>query len=107
VRARRRCKGTELTTDVEKDRGDFAGPYHGFGDWGNGGVGPAVKRRRQRWRCSVSGDWGRGEERRRGAANALRRSRGGGEFYWAGEAVGRRGGGQCRLSFTPHRFRRS
>jgi hypothetical protein len=49
----------------------------GFGDQGNGGVRPAVKRRRRRRWCSVSGDWGRGEERRRGAASAVRR--GGGE----------------------------
>jgi hypothetical protein len=65
----------------------------GFGDRGNGGVKPTVKRRRrQRW-CSVSSNWGRVEERRRRAASAVRR--GEGAFYRAGEAVGRRrGGGQ-------------
>jgi hypothetical protein len=42
-----------------------------FGDWGNGGVRPAVKRRR-RWRwCSTSGDLGCGEEQRRGAASVV------------------------------------
>jgi hypothetical protein len=62
----------------------------GFGDRVNGGVRPAVKRRR-RWWCSVSGDWGRGEKRRRGAPSAVQRGRGGGAFYRAGETVRRRG----------------
>jgi hypothetical protein len=70
VQARRRCKGMELAVAAEKDRGDLADPYRGLGDWGNGRVRPAVKRRRRRW-CSVSGDWGRGEERRRGEASAV------------------------------------
>jgi hypothetical protein len=79
----------------------------GFGDQGNGGVRPAVKRRRrQRW-CSVSGNWGHREERRRGAASAVQRGGGGGAFYRAEEAVGRRGGGRRRWSFTPQRFQRS
>jgi hypothetical protein len=43
----------------------------GFGDRGNGGMRPAVKRRRQRQWCSVSGDRGRGEELKRGAASAV------------------------------------
>jgi hypothetical protein len=55
----------------------------GFGDWGNGRVRPAVKRRRRRW-CSVSGYWGRGEERRRGEASAVQRGGGGGAFYRVG-----------------------
>jgi hypothetical protein len=66
----------------------------GFSDWGNGRVRLAVKRRRRRWWCSMSGDWGRGEERRRGAVSAVQRGEGGGAFYRAGEAVGRRGGGR-------------
>jgi hypothetical protein len=36
VRARQRCKGTELTTTAEKDRGDLAGPHRGLwwpGQW--------------------------------------------------------------------------
>jgi hypothetical protein len=56
----------------------------GFGDRGNGGVRPAVKRmRRRRW-CSVSGDWGHGEEWRRGAVSAVQRGGGRGAFYRAG-----------------------
>jgi hypothetical protein len=62
----------------------------GFGDRGNGGVRPAVKRRRWRRWCSVLGDWGHGEERRRGAASAVQRGGGGGLFYRAEEAVERR-----------------
>jgi hypothetical protein len=61
----------------------------GFGDRGNGGVRPAVKRRRRRRWCSVSGDWGHGEERRRGAASAVQRGGGGGAF----SRPGRRWGG--------------
>jgi hypothetical protein len=76
----------------------------GFGDRGNGGVRPAVKRRRRQWWCSVSGDWGRGEGRGRGAASAVRRGGGEGAFYRVGEVVGRRGGGRQRWSFTPHQF---
>jgi hypothetical protein len=79
----------------------------GFGDQGNGGVRTAVKRRRQRRWCSMSGDWGRGEERRRGAASAVRRGGSEGAFYIVGEAVGRREGGQRRWSFTPRRFQRN
>ncbi len=30
VQARRRCKGTELATAAEKDRGDLASPYRGL-----------------------------------------------------------------------------
>jgi hypothetical protein len=59
----------------------------GFGDWDNGGVRPVVKRRWRQW-CSVSGDWGRGEERRRGAASVVQRGRGGAHF------IGPRGGGE-------------
>jgi hypothetical protein len=68
----------------------------GFGDQSNGGVRPAVRRRRWwRW-CSVSGDSGCGEEQRRGAVSAVQRGEAGGAFYRAREAVGRRGGGQLR-----------
>jgi hypothetical protein len=38
----------------------------------------------------VSGDWGRREERRTGAVSAVLRGGGGGAFYRAGEALGRR-----------------
>jgi hypothetical protein len=88
VRACRRCKGIELTAAAQKDRGILPVLTAGFGDRGNGGVRPVVKRRRQRWWCSVSGDWGHGEEQRKGAASAVRRGRGGGAFYRAGEAWG-------------------
>jgi hypothetical protein len=43
----------------------------GFGDRGNGGMRPAVRRRRQRQWCSVSGDRGHVEELKRGAASAV------------------------------------
>jgi hypothetical protein len=56
----------------------------GFGVQGNGGVRPAVKRSRQRRWCSVSGEWGRREERRRGVVSVLQRGRGGGAFYRVG-----------------------
>jgi hypothetical protein len=76
----------------------------GFGDRGNGEVRPAVKRRR-RWQwCSVSGDWGRGEERRRGAASAVQRGGGGVHFIGPGR---RWGGSRRRWSFPPCWFRRS
>jgi hypothetical protein len=75
-----------------------------FGDRGNGGVRPAVKRRRRQCWCSVSGDWGRGEEQKRGAASAVQRGRGGGVFYRVREAVGRRGGGRRWWSFTSRWF---
>jgi hypothetical protein len=76
----------------------------GFGDRGNGGLRPAVKRRR-RWRwCSMSGNWGRREERRRGAVSAVQRGGGGGAFYRVGEAVKRRRGGRWRWRFNPCQF---
>jgi hypothetical protein len=55
-----------------------------FGDRGNGGERPAVKRRRRRRWCSVSGDWGRGEERRSGVASAVQSDEGGVHFIWPG-----------------------
>jgi hypothetical protein len=60
----------------------------GFGDQGNFRVRPAVKRRTRQWWCSVSGDWGRGEEGKSGAASAVQIGGGRGAFYRAGEAVG-------------------
>jgi hypothetical protein len=52
----------------------------------------------------VSGDWGRGEERRRGAVSAVQRDGRRGVFYRAEEVVVRRGGGQWRWRFTPRWF---
>jgi hypothetical protein len=65
---------------------------------------PVVKRRIQRWWYLVSGDWGCGEVRMRGAVSAVRRGGGEGVFYRAGKVVGRRGGDRRQWSFTPHRF---
>jgi hypothetical protein len=50
-------------------------------------------------RCS-----GRGGEERGVRTNAVELARGGGAFYRAGEAVGRRGGGRRWWSFSPHWF---
>jgi hypothetical protein len=52
------------------------------------------------------GTWRRAKEGS-SECGAERQRRGGGAFYRVGEAVGRRGGGRRRWSFTPRRFRRS
>jgi hypothetical protein len=104
VRDHRRCKGTELAAAVEKDEGILPVITAGFGDRGNGGMRPAVKRRRwQRW-CSVSSDWGRGEERRRGAVSAVWRGRGEVRFigpgrWWGGGEAADGGGVLLLVSF--------